>query len=57
MILFALTLCAGAWVLYWNHPYGAVASSLVTVICLGCILFWYLRVYLKWATALEKVSE
>ena len=57
MFLFALSLCASAWVLYWNHPYGVLASSLVTVICVSGIVFWYLRVYLKWAKALEKVQR
>eukprot|EP00602_Paraphysomonas_sp_CaronLab_P008434 CAMPEP_0185027958 /NCGR_PEP_ID=MMETSP1103-20130426/13340_1 /TAXON_ID=36769 /ORGANISM="Paraphysomonas bandaiensis, Strain Caron Lab Isolate" /LENGTH=245 /DNA_ID=CAMNT_0027562171 /DNA_START=121 /DNA_END=858 /DNA_ORIENTATION=+ len=54
MLLFALSLCAASWVLYWDHPYGSVAASIVTAICLLSIAFWYIRVYLKWAGALAK---
>jgi hypothetical protein len=55
-LFFMLSLIQGSWVLYNDHEYGNVAASIVTVICVCCIAFWYLRVYTKWAHYLQKVT-
>lgn len=54
-LFFMLSLIQGSWVLYNDHEYGDAAASIVTIICVFCIVFWYLRVYTKWAHTLEKV--
>ena len=56
-LFFMLSLIQGSWVLYNDHEYGSVAASIVTVICVCSIVFWYLRVYTKWAYTLQKVSR
>ena len=55
-LFFMLSLIQGSWVLYNDHEYGVVASVIVTVICVSCVVFWYLRVYSKWADTLQKVT-
>jgi hypothetical protein len=52
---FMLSLMQGSWVLYNDHEYGNIAASIVTVICVCSIVFWYMRVYTKWAHTLQKV--
>lgn len=51
---FMLSLIQGSWVLYYEHEYGSVAAGIVTVICVLCMFFWYIRIYKKWANTLEK---
>lgn len=54
--LFLLTVSLASWVVYWPHAHGYIAAIIVSLLCFTTLVYWYMRVYLKWYVALKMVK-